>query len=609
MASAPSASAPTSSAAAVPPAPRAAFAAAPASPKLEEELRRAGAGVQEGDHGFRFEGVATRVLDGSGEPPLPAMSVSTLVRIEVPRLQALCPEGDRRLPNTREPLPSYGDAAAAAAAAMVVAAADSGGGGVSGGGGGGDSSGGDGPSASAREAAARVPYLNVIDDSHVILGDIVRHGSSPPTSRCWVRAGPRALCYFEPHSVVAAVVTCGGLCPGLNNVVREIVLTLHNTYGARRVYGVQKGYWGFHTPDADLSVGAARHPSCPSADAPVLTPEGVAGINTQGGTVLGADRGGLSASSVAADVDVILRFCANRGINQLYVIGGDGTHRGASSVALEAQRRRVPLAVAAIPKTIDNDVDIIDRSFGFETAYSEAQQAIRSAKTEAASALNGLGIGKLRGRHAGFIAAHAAMASGDVDLCLIPEVPVVFTGPASFGAHVLAVMRRKGHAVVVVAEGAGEKEILAEQRAAATAASAAGGACFDAGGNALLPEVGPWLKAKLSAYLTERGCRPICKYIDPSYMIRSVAAHAADAEYCMLLGQNAVHGAMAGFTGFSTGLVNNRMAYIPISAITANSPRKMNARGRTYERLLQITRQPDPLQLPEVYGEAAAAAR
>jgi 6-phosphofructokinase 1 len=187
----------------------------------------------------------------------------------------------------------------------------------------------------------------------------------------------------------------------------------------------------------------------------VLTPDVVANIHNIGGTILGSDRGGLVENS-PKDVDIILRFCLNRGINQLYIIGGDGTHRGADAIAKEAQARGIPMAVAAIPKTIDNDVDIIDRSFGFETAYSEAQQAIRSAKTEASAALNGLGIVKLMGRHAGFIAAHATMASGDVDLCLIPEVPVVFSGPASFGAHVQAVIRRKGHAVVVVAEGAGE---------------------------------------------------------------------------------------------------------------------------------------------------------
>jgi 6-phosphofructokinase 1 len=536
--------------------------------------------MREGDHAFVFAGVETRVLDGSATPaeaaaglaPAAPMAITTLVRFEVPRLQRACPQGDQRVPNTREPLPTYAEPPAGSRLSMAAA------------------------SPPPPGANARVPYLNVIDESYVIAADIVRHAGQAPTSRCFVRAGPREVCYFEPHSVVAAIVTCGGLCPGLNNVVREIVLTLHNTYGARKVFGVQKGYWGFHTPDADESTGRDRAPSCPTFDnAVVLTPESVANIHEVGGTVLGSDRGGLNKDSSAKDVDIILRFCQNRGVNQLYIIGGDGTHRGADAVASEAVRRGLPISVAAIPKTIDNDVDIIDRSFGFETAYAEAQQAIRSAKTEASAAFNGLGIVKLMGRHAGFIAAHAAMASGDVDLCLIPEVPVVFSGPASFGAHVLSTIRRKGYAVVVVAEGAGEKEILAEQQQQLQK---------DAGGNTLLPEVGPWLKAKFVEYLKARGCAPTVKFIDPSYMIRSVAPHAADAEYCMLLGQNAVHGAMAGFTGFSTGLVNNRMVYLPIAAITANSPRRMNARGRTYERLLQLTRQPDPLQFVEEYKDS-----
>lgn len=534
----------------------------PTTPSLNlvNDLKVASEAAREGDHSFNFQDCDVQVLEN--------MSIGTLVRLNVPRLQTLCPKGDNDILNTREPLPSYEDEDH------------------------GDSHFSKGSSGDG-DMDHRVPYINVIDESFVIVSDIVRHGSQAPVSRCFVRAGPRAKCYFQPHGVIAGIVTCGGLCPGLNNVVREVVMTLFNNYGAKKVYGIRKGYWGFHTSDADLSEGTERHPSCPREEPMVLTPEVVANIHNIGGTILGSDRGGLVENS-PKDVDIILRFCLNRGINQLYIIGGDGTHRGADAIAKEAQARGIPMAVAAIPKTIDNDVDIIDRSFGFETAYSEAQQAIRSAKTEASAALNGLGIVKLMGRHAGFIAAHATMASGDVDLCLIPEVPVVFSGPASFGAHVQAVIKKKGHAVVVVAEGAGEKDILAEHKQT--------DAGKDAGGNKLLPEVGPWLKEKLTSYLSQRGCKPIVKYIDPSYMIRSVAPHAADAEYCMLLGQNAVHGAMAGFTGFSTGLVNNRLVYIPISAITANSPRKMNARGRTYERLLQITRQPDPLLYPQIYS-------
>jgi len=242
-------------------------------------------------------------------------------------------------------------------------------------------------------------------------------------------------------------------------------------------------------------------------------------------------------------VDVILRFCAARGINQLYVIGGDGTHRGAHAIFSEAAKRGLALAVAAIPKTIDNDVDIIDRSFGFDTAYSEAQRAIKTAKTEAAGAPNGIGIVKLMGRYAGFIAAYATLASGDVDCVLVPELPIALEGPCSVLEHLKRVVASQGHAVVVVAEGAGEDEMSEEVLASGRAIEC------DAGGNRKLQAVGPWLQGKVAAHFAAGGVRATIKYIDPSYMVRSVPASPPDAIYCMYLAQSAVHGAMAGYTG------------------------------------------------------------
>ena len=207
------------------------------------------------------------------------------------------------------------------------------------------------------------------------------------------------------------------------------------------------------------------------------------------------------------DVDIILRFCQNRGVNQLYIIGGDGTHRGADAIFRAAAARRLPIAVCAIPKTIDNDVDIIDRSFGFDTAVAEAQLAIRAAKTEATGTLNGIGVVKVMGRYAGFIAAHATLASGDVDLCLIPEVPLSLCGPTSILTHLEAVVSRKGWAVVVVAEGAGEEELDAELTASGCTVGR------DAGGNRKLPPIGPWLQARIDAHFKERGIAAHIKYI------------------------------------------------------------------------------------------------
>lgn len=294
-----------------------------------------------------------------------------------------------------------------------------------------------------------------------------------------------------------------------------------------------------------------------------------------GGTILQSNRGGF-------DVDKILEFITDHDISQIFIIGGDGTHRGANKLADEALQRGLRLSVAGVPKTIDNDVDLLDRSFGFNTSVEEALRAIQSAKTEAHCVPNGVGIVKVMGRSSGFIAAHATLSSGDVNLCLVPEVPIVLDGPNGCLKHIEEVLRVKGHAVIVVAEGAGE-EILGEC------------AETDAGGNRKLPPIGEFLKLKVTEYFADRDTKVTVKYIDPSYMIRSVAANASDSLYCMLLAQNAVHGAMAGYTAFTVGLCCNRVVYLPISAITRNSPRCMDALGRTWERVLCLTRQPNPV--------------
>ena len=239
------------------------------------------------------------------------------------------------------------------------------------------------------------------------------------------------------------------------------------------------------------------------------------------------------------------------------------------------------IAVAGIPKTIDNDVDYIDQSFGFTSAVEAAQVAIQSAKTEAVCNLpNGIGIVKLMGRSAGFIAAHATMASCDVDLCLVPEVPVVLEGENGCLPHLMQRVKLQGYAVVVVAEGAGE-EVLGTSVET------------DASGNKKLPPIGEFMKKSVEGYFKKNGENATVKYIDPSYTVRSVPANAADSLYCMQLGQNAVHGAMAGYTGFSVGLCNNRMVFLPIPELVATSPRSMNPRGRTWERVLAVTRQPN----------------
>lgn len=405
-----------------------------------------------------------------------------------------------------------------------------------------------------------VVFHKVLGGKDFILNEIVRKPNGSTVTDSFIRAGPRKFVHFDPKKVKAAICTCGGLCPGLNNVVREIVLSLHHLYRIDNVIGIRGGYNGFTDPTFS----------------PIkLTLESVADCHHQGGTILASSRGGF-------DIDKIIAFLVKHGINQLYIIGGDGTHRGAYSISQECFKRGHNIAVVGIPKTIDNDVDLIDRSFGFQTSVEAAQAAIVSAKTEARCNLpNGIGIVKLMGRSSGFIAAHATLASGDVDLCLVPEVPIVLEGDKGCLPFLMERVERQGHAVVVVAEGAGE-ELLGQS------------AEVDAGGNRKLPAIGEFIKKKITEYFSAHGKVATVKYLDPSYMIRSVPANSADSLYCMLLGQNAVHGAMAGYTAFTVGLVNNRVVYIPIPRVVATSPRIMDPTGRTWERILSMTRQPNP---------------
>ncbi|KAL7581507.1 hypothetical protein ACA910_022076 [Epithemia clementina (nom. ined.)] len=415
---------------------------------------------------------------------------------------------------------------------------------------------------SAKPISRAQPYNKLITNHECILADIVRKPNMHTHTVAFMRAGARRYLHFDPKTVNAAIVTCGGLCPGLNNVIREITKVLHQMYAiGGTVYGIQGGYQGFHGTDPQLQ--------------PIpLTPALVDNIHYQGGTVLGSSRGGF-------DLDKILKFIQDKKINQLYVIGGDGTHRGAFAIHEGCLAKGWNVAVAGIPKTIDNDVDYIDQSFGFQSAVEAAQVAIRSAKTEAVCNLpNGIGIVKLMGRSAGYIAAHATLASSDVDLCLIPEVPVVLEGPKGCLPHLRRRVKQQGFAVIVVAEGAGE-EVLGSS------------AETDASGNKKLPPIGEFMKKAVTDYFAKFNEVATVKYIDPSYTVRSVPANAADSLYCMQLGQNAVHGAMAGFTGFSVGLCNNRMVWLPIPELVATSPRSMDPRGRTWERILAVTRQPN----------------
>ncbi|KAJ1409798.1 Pyrophosphate-dependent phosphofructokinase [Sesbania bispinosa] len=381
------------------------------------------------------------------------------------------------------------------------------------------------------------------------------------------RAGPRQKVYFNSDDVHACIVTCGGLCPGLNTVIREIVCGLSYMYGVNKVLGIDGGYRGFY-----------------SKNTITLTPKVVNDIHKRGGTILGTSRGGHDTGKIVDSIQ-------DRGINQVYIIGGDGTQRGAAVIYEEVRRRGLKVAIAGIPKTIDNDIPVIDKSFGFDTAVEEAQRAINAAHVEAESAENGLGVVKLMGRYSGFIAMYATLASRDVDCCLIPESPFYLEGKGGLFEFIEKRLKENGHMVIVIAEGAGQ-DLLTESMQAMDQK--------DASGNKLLQDVGLWISHKIKDHFARTNKMPITlKYIDPTYMIRAVPSNASDNVYCTLLAQSAVHGAMAGYTGFTVGLVNGRHTYIPFNRIIERQ-NKVVITDRMWARLLSSTNQPSFLKPRDV---------
>ncbi|XP_060208408.1 ATP-dependent 6-phosphofructokinase 6-like isoform X2 [Lycium barbarum] len=382
------------------------------------------------------------------------------------------------------------------------------------------------------------------------------------------RAGPRQKVYFSSDDVRACIVTCGGLCPGLNTVIREIVHSLDYMYGVDKVLGIEGGYRGFY---AKNTIN--------------LTPKLVNDIHKRGGTILGTSRGGHDTKKIVDSIQ-------DHEINQVYIIGGDGTQKGAAIIYEEIRRRGLKVVVAGIPKTIDNDIPVIDKSFGFDTAVEEAQRAINAAHVEAQSAENGIGLVKLMGRYSGFIAMYATLASRDVDCCLIPESPFYLEGSGGLFEFVKKRLREEGHMVIVIAEGAGQ-ELLDEENSHARSEQ-------DASGNKLLQDVGLWVSHKIRNHFEKKLKMPITlKYIDPTYMIRAVPSNASDNVYCTILAQSCVHGAMAGYTGFTSGVVNGRQTYLPFNRITEKQ-NKVVITDRMWARLLSSTNQPSFLSTKDI---------
>lgn len=393
----------------------------------------------------------------------------------------------------------------------------------------------------------------ILDDRFEALRDLDRIEDAPRLEI----AGPRQKIFFDPATTGVGIVTCGGLCPGLNNVIRGITMEAWHGYGVRRIYGFRYGLEGF--------IESYGH------DVVSLTPDLVSDIHEHGGSYLGSSRG-------PQDVSAIVDRLEKLEINALFVVGGDGSMHAALAIAAESRRRARPISIIGVPKTIDNDMRYLDKSFGFETAVAEAVEAIRCAHAEARGAYNGIGLVKLMGRHSGFLACHAALATSHVNFCLIPEMPHDESTGGLFLERLEKRLKERHHAVIVVAEGTAQDRLADPTKR-------------DASGNVKLVDVGAVLAERIRAYFKTVDTPAELKYIDPSYIVRSVAACPSDSLYCWKLATSAVHAAMSGRTDMIVGRWHGRMVHVPIErAISERN--NVDLRGTLWLSVLETTGQP-----------------
>ena len=408
-----------------------------------------------------------------------------------------------------------------------------------------------------RKIDSQLPYNGLDDDKQVqVFVDKDCSQDIEPQILSLEAAGPRKKLYFNPSQVKCAIVTCGGLCPGINDVIRAIVMEAHHAYHVPSIIGIPYGLEGFiHTFNHKFVE---------------LTPENVSDIHLFGGTILGSSRGPQNGDDI---VDTMERC----NVNALFVIGGDGTMKAAQMISKVVQERGRKMAVIGIPKTIDNDINFIPQSFGFETAVYKATEAIECAHTEACGVPNGIGLVKLMGRESGFIAAQATLALKEVNFVLIPEANFCLEGEGGLLKAVEERLLSRGHAVIVTAEGAGQHLL---EHSSAT----------DPSGNVILGDIAVYLRKNIKSYLESRGVRHTIKYIDPSYIIRSVPANSSDKVYCGFLGQYAVHAAMAGRTDMVVAKVQGQYVHLPFEIVT-RSRRKLNIHSDLWRAVLESTGQ------------------
>jgi 6-phosphofructokinase 1 len=409
----------------------------------------------------------------------------------------------------------------------------------------------------------RFPYRNfVAEEDRVMVDNSLKYFSEylkkRKTPLSFEKAGPRQKIYFDPKKIKCAIVTAGGLCPGLNDVIRSIVLELYYIYGVDNVIGIPYGYQGF--------IHQYGHPVIE------LTPERVSYIHELGGTILASSRGQYNIEEI---VDSLQQL----NINILFTIGGDGTLRGAQAISREIEKRGLITSVIGVPKTIDNDISWVEKSFGFETAVEDAAQVLRSAHVEAVGAPRGIGMVKLMGRYSGFIATSAALASREVNFVLIPESDFDLDGPGGLLKALEKRLEKRGHAVIVVAEGAGQKYLANLPQTK------------DPSGNVRLKDIGVYLAERIQQHFAKKEIEINLKYIDPSYIIRSQPANSNDRIFCGFLGQHAVHAGMAGKTNMLISFWNNEYVHLPIHSAVAQR-KQVDLVGNMWMSVLESTGQP-----------------
>ena len=367
-------------------------------------------------------------------------------------------------------------------------------------------------------------------------------------------AGPRKKLFFDPSKTNIGIVTCGGVCPGLNDVIRAIVYESYDDYKVNKVYGFRYGYKGM-VKDNNIE--------------PILLDTDIVNdIHEDGGTMLGASRGAQDSKKI---VDYLLEL----EISILFTIGGDGTLHGAAEIVDEIKKRKLDISVIGIPKTIDNDIAFSEKTFGFETAVDESRKVIQSAHVESKGIENGIGLVKLMGRKSGFIAAQSTLASTDVNFCFIPEVKFKLDGKNGLLKILEERLKRRKHAVIVIAEGAGQEFFEGENK-------------VDASGNVLNKDIGVLLKKKITEYFKNKNFPASVKYIDPSYIIRSKPANANDSLFCLELAQNAVHAAFSGRTNMLVGYINQEYVNIPIP-LAISKRKKIDEMGRLWQTVVSVT--------------------